>query len=315
VVQKTRYPLRGVVVSLNTPFDDNDRLDLASVERTVALHLAEGAVGFLTPAQAGEVNELSLVERIELVRFVRQLTAGRAKLIAGATAPDERESFALAEAAVGLGCDCVLAEVPLAKKNNAAGTIEFFRSLVAVGAETLMIQDLEWGGCGLAVSLISEMFETIPAFRCLKVEVAPAGPKYTSVLEATQGRLHVSGGWASDQMIEALDRGVEVFFSTAMTGLYRRILGAYWAGDRELARRRFHQILPVLAFTRQHLEISIHFYKRLFRHRGLYSTIRTRKHSITYDRHHETYGLDLIDYLDQLEGEETPAGSKPGWQQ
>jgi len=87
-----------------------------------------------------------------------------------------------------------------------------------------MIQDLQWGGPGLDVSLIATMFETIPAFRCLKVEVAPAGPKYSAVLEATGGKLHVSGGWASEQMIEALDRGVDVFFSTAMTRFYRRIL-------------------------------------------------------------------------------------------
>jgi 4-hydroxy-tetrahydrodipicolinate synthase len=300
------------VVSLNTPFDEYDCLDLASVERTVEHHLREGAVGFLTPAQAGEVNELSLGERIELIRFVRQLTRGRAQIIAGATSPLEDESFQLAQEAVKSGCDCVLAEVPPARKKDRSGIIEFFRSLGAVGMETLMIQDLDWGGFGLDVSLISEMFETVPAFRCLKVEVAPAGPKYTAVLEATQGCLHVSGGWASDQMIEALDRGVEVFFSTAMTGMYRRILEAYWAGDRELARDRFHQILPVLAFTRQHLEISIHFYKRLFRHRGLHSTIRTRKHSITYDRLHETYGRDLIDYLDRVESEATPAVSDLG---
>ena len=299
--QTERYPLRGVVVSLNTPFDEKDRLDLASVERTVERHLQEGAVGFLTPAQAGEVNELSLAERVELVRHVRLLTRGRATVIAGATSPLEHESFALAEEAVKCGCDCVLAEVPPGKKKDRAGAVEFFRSLAAVGMETLMIQDLEWGGFGLDVSLISEMFETIPAFRCLKVEVAPAGPKYTAVLEATQGRLHVSGGWSSDQMIEALDRGVEVFFSTAMTGLYRRILEAYAGADRDLARRRFHEILPVLAFTRQHLEISIHFYKRLFHARGLFSTIRTRKNAIPYDRYHESYGEGLMDYLDQLE--------------
>ena len=230
MVTSDRYPLRGVVVSLNTPFDEKDRIDFPSVERTVESHLLEGAVGYLTPAQAGEVTELSLPERIELVRFVRKLTSGRAHVIDGATADSEGESFALAEAAIDAGCNCVLAEVPPVRRGDAAGIIEFFRSLAAVGIETLMIQDLQWDGPGLDVSLIATMFETIPAFRCLKVEVAPAGPKYSAVLETTGGRLHVSGGWASDQMIEALDRGVDAFFSTAMTGLYRRIFEAYSLG-------------------------------------------------------------------------------------
>ena len=83
-------------------------------------------------------------------------------------------------------------------------------ALAATGPPMVMIQDLDWGTSGLPVDVIADTFERVPAFRCLKVEVVPAGPKYTAVLEATRGRLHVSGGWAADQMIEALDRGVDV---------------------------------------------------------------------------------------------------------
>ncbi len=134
--------------------------------------------------------------------------------------------------------------------------------------------------------LIAEAFERVPAFRCLKVEVVPAGPKYTAVLEATGGRLHVSGGWAADQMIEALDRGVDVFMPTAMTGIYDKIFRAHEAGDRDTARRWFQRILPVLAFTRQHLDVSIHFYKRLYQHRGIFDTALTRQRTVGYDAYH-----------------------------
>ena len=34
-MKDVRYPLRGVVVSLNTPFDERDRIDLESVEISV----------------------------------------------------------------------------------------------------------------------------------------------------------------------------------------------------------------------------------------------------------------------------------------
>jgi 4-hydroxy-tetrahydrodipicolinate synthase len=167
----------------------------------------------------------------------------------------------------------------------------------------LMIQDLEWGGFGIPVDLITEAFEAVPAFRCLKVEVVPAGPKYTAVLEATGGRLHVSGGWAAEQMIEALDRGVDVFMPTAMTGIYALIYEAHRAGDRETAHRWFRRILPVLAFTHQHLDMSIQFYKRLYRHRGLFRTIRLRKKALPYDAYHERYGDEMIRHLDQIERE------------
>ena len=50
--EKPKYLLNGVAVSLNTPFDKDGQIDFHSLERLVELHLSEGAVGFLTTAQA-----------------------------------------------------------------------------------------------------------------------------------------------------------------------------------------------------------------------------------------------------------------------
>ena len=299
--QKQKYPLAGPVVSLNTPFGEDKRIDLRSLERLVNQHLLEGAVGFLVPAQPAEVYELTHAERIDLIRNVRGLTSGRAELIAGATSYDELESFTIAEEALRAGCEGVLVEIPSKHRGDRRAVVNFFESFASVGMPMLMIQDLDWVGFGMEVDLIAELFDRINSFRCLKVEVSPAGPKYSAVLEATGGRLHVSGGWASHQMIEALDRGVSVFMSTAMTGLFARVMNCYRQGDRDAAKDWFHLMLPVLAFTRQHLDVSIHFYKRLFHHRGVFSTPYVRKRSFRYDGYYERYGDELISYLDKVE--------------
>jgi dihydrodipicolinate synthase/N-acetylneuraminate lyase len=302
MAEDAKYPLQGVVVSLNTPFDEAGEIDFASLERLVEWHLRCGAVGFLTPARAAEVDALSLDERIALVERVRDQVNGRATLIAGATATDPTETWALAHSAARIGCEGVLAEVPPAQRHDRSGLLQFVSTLASSGAPMLMIQDLEWEGFGIPVPLIREAFETIPAFRCLKVEVVPAGPKYTAVLEATGGRLHVSGGWAAAQMIEALDRGVDVFMPTAMSGIYALIYRLHRAGDRDTARGWFQKILPVVAFTHQHLDISIQFYKRLYRRRGLFRTTRTRRTGLVpYDEHHVRYGEELMQYLDEVE--------------
>jgi 4-hydroxy-tetrahydrodipicolinate synthase len=86
-----------------------------------------------------------------------------------------------------------------------------------------------------------------------------------------------------------------------MTGLYRAVIDAHAAGDCALARSIFHQMLPVLAFTRQHLDISIHFCKRLFYRRGIFSTTVVRKERRPYDSYHECYGDELIEYLNSVE--------------
>jgi dihydrodipicolinate synthase/N-acetylneuraminate lyase len=297
-----KYNLDGIVVSLNTPFNEEGRVDFASLERLVEMHRNEGAVGFLTTAQAAEVYELTLAERIDIVRCVKGV-AGHAQVIAGATAREEGESFALAEAATGAGCEGVLVEIPTEIKADRSAISEFLQSFVSIGMPMLMIQDLDWVGQGLDVDFIAELFERLEPFKCLKVEVTPSGPKYSAVLAATGGRLHVSGGWASQQMIEALDRGVSAFIPTAMTGLFSAVMSRYRAGDREGAKAVFHSLLPVLAFTRQHLDVSIHFHKKLFHSRGLFRTAAVRKRSGNFDAYHEKYADELIRYLDRAEGE------------
>jgi len=309
--ESVKYDLRGIVVSLNTPFAADNRIDYPSCERLVEWHLQQGAVGFLAPAQAGEVGELALEERIGIVRFLRGATHGRARLFAGATAQAEQESLALARAAVECACDGVLVEVPHGLRRDRSGLIAFFRRFAAAGMQTMMIQDLDWNGPGLDVETIVELLESIPSFRSIKVEVVPAGPKYSAVREATRGRLHICGGWAAAQMIEALQRGVDVFVPTAMTGIYHRVMQSFDRGDLDSARSFFHSMLPVLAFTHQHIEISIQFYKRLFHHRRIFSTPRVRRNTIPYDAWHESYGRLLIDYLDRLEFEPDRAGWTP----
>ncbi len=265
-------------------------------------HIREGAVGFIVGARASEVYTLKTSERKEILRCVRTLTQGRVKLFASATAHANRDRYFVAEEAVKMCSDSVLVEVPEEFGGNATEILEFFREFAKVGMTTLMIQDLPWQGPGMAIPLIAQMFEEIEPCRCLKVETVPACLKYTAVLDQTRGRLHVSGGWASLQLLEALDRGVGAIIPTGMTGLFRRVFEAFAHGERDQARDLYRKLLPVLAFTQQHLDISIQFYKRFFCHRGIFSTTSVRAAAILYDSVHERRAQELMDYSDHLDG-------------
>ena len=164
-----------------------------------------------------------------------------------------------------------------------------------------MLQDWDASGYGLSVPLILRLFETVPAFKCLKVEVVPAGPKYTEVLQATGGALHVSGGWAVGQIIEGLDRGVHAFMPTGMHPIYTAIYQRYTRGERDSARALFEELLPVLAFSNQHLDISIYFFKRLLHAQGIYASDKVRSPSVTFDAIHQNIADGLIERVIALE--------------
>ena len=290
-IMKECLALRGIVTVLNTPFTDANELDADALRRHVRKALAAGVAGFLVPAMASEVDKLTPDERAVFVDTVLEEAKGRAVVIGGASAASGAERIRLAWQLVEAGCDGVLVSIPYENDEQYAGAVG---EVAETAPPFLMLQDWDPHGYGVPVATLVELFETVESVRAVKVEVVPAGRKYSELLTATGGRLHVSGGWAVMQMIEALDRGVHAFMPTALHAVYVRIYRLYAAGDRQGARDQFEKILPVLAFANQHLDISIHFFKRLLYAQGIYPTPAVRPPILPFDATHVRVAQELI---------------------
>ncbi len=292
MTSKTLYPLSGIVTVLNTPFTEDNRIDVQGLCRNVELAVRAGVTGILVPAMASEVHKLTMRERQQMVEAVVEQVARRVPVIGGAAHTDRPQRMTCVQAIVDSGCDGVLVQIPF--RNESAFVDEVLRC-ADLQPRMLMLQDWDPGGYGLPVSLICRLFDEVDSFRCLKIEVVPAGVKYSEVLHATGGCLNVSGGWAVGQMLEGLRRGVHAFMPTAMHALYVAVYRRFTSGDIAGARDLFHQILPVLSFSNQHLDISIHFFKRLLYRQGVYATCRVRPPITPFDAVHEQLADALID--------------------
>jgi 4-hydroxy-tetrahydrodipicolinate synthase len=255
---------------MNTPFLADGEIDVQSICRCAEAVVRANVAGMLVLAVAGETGSLSTVEKHLVARsFLRQV-AGRVPVIVGCSAPHQEQRLVLAAMARELGAPAMLCQVP--EGLHGPELVAQMRALVDVGPPVLMVQDLDFIGSGLPLSDILLLRAQLPAFRCLKIETALPGPKYTAVLEATGGQLHVSGGWAAAQMPEALQRGVHAFIPTAMDAVYVEIFRRFKAGDLDAARDLHARLTPVLAFSNQHLAVSIRFFKHLRLREGLFST-------------------------------------------
>ncbi|NDJ63321.1 MAG: dihydrodipicolinate synthase family protein [Chloroflexi bacterium] len=292
--------LRGIVTVLNTPFSADDQIDHAALAAHTRRAVDAGIAGILYPAMASEVLALTETERDAAVQTVLAAADRRVTVIGGASAAESAERARHAARLTELGCDGVLVSIPYESDADYTAAV---RAVAAVEPGFLMLQDWASGDYGLPVPLIVRLFDAIPAFQSLKIEVVPAGVKYSEVLHATDGRLHIAGGWAVMQMIEALDRGVHTVMPTAMHPIYTHIDRLYRGGDREAAQRLFRRVLPVLAFSNQHLDISIHFFKRLLWRQGIYPTSNVRAPVLPFDDHHARSADDLIDLVLALETE------------
>ena len=295
---KELFPLHGIVTVLNTPFTESDEIDFQALKRNVEEALAAGVAGFLVPAMASEVQKLTFDERLAMVDCVLQTVDGKVPVFAGTASASFGESKTILKSYLNLGCRHVLIQLPFMDEEQFK--LDFNR-LADIGPEVIMLQDWDAIGYGLPDQLIMELFETVPSFRCLKVETNPAGIKYSNMLRLSNGNLNVSGGWAVTQMLEGLKRGVHAFMPTGMHWIYTKIFKDFHKGNGQKANSLFNEILPILAFSNQHLDISIHFFKRLLWKQGNYPTPNVRQPILPFDEIQQEIADGLIQKVMEIE--------------
>ncbi len=283
--------LRGIITVLNTPFTENNGLDINSLQKNIRIAIRAGVTGFLVPAMASEVTKLSKKEKQLLIRSTVEICNGECTVIGGTSAATTHEMLKLGELYLKEGCNGILANIPF---HSAEQYRKEVKAMDSLNPDFLMLQDWDALGYGIPVDLIVDLFSELSSFKCLKIEVIPAGVKYSEVLKKTEGALHLSGGWAVSQMIEGLERGIHAFMPTAMHEIYCRIYSLYEEGRVTNAIELFEKLLPVLAFSNQHLDISIHFFKRLLWKQNIYSNPDVRKPVLPFDSVHKREADRLI---------------------
>tara|TARA_R110000868_G_scaffold11399_7_gene56015 strand:+ start:14569 stop:15501 length:933 start_codon:yes stop_codon:yes gene_type:complete len=298
LTKKDLYPLKGIVTVLNTPFTAADTIDPVALKNNVLQALEAGVAGILVPAMAAEVYKLSLTERLTMLNLVLETVGDKIPVIGGAGEQNLLKSKELLKAYMDLGCKNVLFQIPYVDECQFRS---HFMELAALDPEMIMLQDWDATGYGLSDELICDLFEEVAAFKCLKIETVPAGPKYSRILDLTHGKLNLSGGWAVTQMLEGLQRGVHAFMPTGMHFIYTAIYRLFEEGRINEAEALFEKIIPVLAFSNQHLDISIHFFKRLLYRQGIYNTPNVRKPILPFDTMHKKLADRHIDRILQLE--------------
>ena len=253
--------MRGIIPSLHTPFNEKNKIDIPSLRKLIDHTIATGCAGMLVGAVAGENSSLTFDEKNILLNECVTYNKNRIPIIVSCTARNQKERITLSKNAKELGADWILCQTP----ENIFGNelVECFNEIAENGPDNLMIQDLSWTDYGMRDEDILILFKNIDKFKSLKIEVLNSGPKYTKILDITNQQLHLSGGWAIMGMIEALNRGVHAFIPSTMEVIYNKIYNLYSEKKFESARKLFAQIMPVLSFTHQHIDISIKFSKML----------------------------------------------------
>ena len=129
----------GVLPAVTTKFTEDDRLDIAEMERCFALQIEAGVHGLIVCGSLGEASTLEPDEKIEVLKTAVRVAAGKLPVLLTVSQGSTKASCRLAEAGAQSGAAgfMVLPGVPY--KSEPHETIAHYRAVAKAGGLPVMI--------------------------------------------------------------------------------------------------------------------------------------------------------------------------------
>ena len=231
-----------------TPFNDDLTIDWTGVERLAQHLLDSGHDAIVLNGTTGEAPTTSDEEKIEIIKVVRKVLAGKAKIIAGAGNNETSHSVEQAEMAANAGADGLLVVTPYYNKPPQAGIEAHFKAMANATDVPVMMYDIP-GRTGVAIDpdTICRLAEhpNIVALKDAKGDVAS-----TSWVIKRSGIPVYSG----DDILNLplLSVGAVGFVSVCRHTVgkeLREMLDSWFAGNSQRALEIHKQLLPIYTGT------------------------------------------------------------------
>jgi 4-hydroxy-tetrahydrodipicolinate synthase len=118
--------LRGSIVPLVTPFDENDEFDERTFRKLIDWQIESGSHGVSVEGTTGEPSALSLEERESIFRVTVSAVKGRVPILAATGTNNLSETLRLTKSAEESGVDAALVIVPYYNKPSQEGLLDYF---------------------------------------------------------------------------------------------------------------------------------------------------------------------------------------------
>jgi 4-hydroxy-tetrahydrodipicolinate synthase len=118
----------GLSVAIVTPYKDGE-VDWARLKEQVDFQVAAGTVCLCAVGTTGECPTLSHDEHEKVIAEVVQMTAGRAKVMAGTGSNSTREALRLTKFAEKVGADSALVVAPYYNRPTQEGLYQHYKAL------------------------------------------------------------------------------------------------------------------------------------------------------------------------------------------
>ncbi|MCU0869037.1 MAG: dihydrodipicolinate synthase family protein, partial [Burkholderiales bacterium] len=179
----------GVWPILATPFDADDQVDLASLDRLVRFMVDAGADGVTVTGVLGESARLLDRERVEIVRTAVAAADGRVPVIVGTSHSGTLAARSLSQEAEALGAAAVMLTPHAEATPNDARVFEYYRSVADGVSIAVVVQDHPASsGVHMPAPLLLKLVADVPRVACIKLEAVPTATKLRALKAGFRAR-------------------------------------------------------------------------------------------------------------------------------
>ena len=266
--------MRGVYPILVTPYDEQNRVDVDSLQNLVDFCLEAGVHG-LGVALGSEVIALSEAERALVTRTIAERVRGKVPLVINTGGPVTELALLYSQLAVENGADALMLRPPTFQPAGPDEIVAYFKAVSDAIDLPIFIQSTPQ--TPVSGALARRLGQECEHVRYFKVETQPPAYEVGRAVAESGEVLTVFGGAGGSYFIEEMRRGSQ----NTMPGCcqpepFVEVWDAYHRGDLVAAQAAFQPILQVGRLVNQAPGAFYTVHKEILKQRGIIRTANVR---------------------------------------
>ena len=236
--------IRGVLPVFQTPFNEDESIDFATLEKEIDWLYDQGVEGIVM-AMASETPRLDSEERERLAESACKFGGERGVVVISVGAESGHIAERYARHAASVGADAVMAIPPVSAAILEDELKRYYERLIKAIDIPVIVQDASgYVGKPMSTALQANLFNDYPDRIMFKPEAPPLGQQLSALRDATDGVAPVFEGSGGISMVDSYRRGI---VGTMPGADLIRGTAALWRALEAGDEGRIYKLAPIIS--------------------------------------------------------------------
>lgn len=134
----------GVMCALVTPLNEDNTLNVPALHKLIDFQLDNGIKGFLVLGGTGEYSQLTMEERVRVVKETVDYAGSKVPVIAGVLEPGLGEAIKFSQSCKDVGADAILLLTPYYILPSQEGIFQYFKTVDKAVNMPIMVYNIPY---------------------------------------------------------------------------------------------------------------------------------------------------------------------------